>query len=97
MLKTRTLVADKDGSAYISPIAHGYRAEPELTLDFYVDGRQHRIRLTDAQVAQIARTAIRGYGRTTPDHPTVFDIEDTRGLDADARANELLRDVKLPD
>lgn len=77
-LKSCTVVADPTRSAYVFPIMYGHDAQPELVLEYYVDGREHRVRLTDAQVAQITRTALRGYGRATPDHPTVFDVEDTR-------------------
>lgn len=77
-LKTNQIAADAQRSAYISPIAFGLQGKPTLTLEFYVDGRRHLLTLTDTQVAQIARTAIRGYGTVTPDFPKVFDIEDTR-------------------
>lgn len=80
MLKTKTIDARTLArGACISPIAFGYGEAPVLVLEFYdEDGRRNLVKLSDAQVAQIARGALRGYGRFTPDSPKVFDIEATR-------------------
>jgi hypothetical protein len=109
MLKTRRLKADADRSVHVSPYAftdgtpdtavygEGTRiTTAELTLEFWVDGRRHLLRLTDAQASQVARTAARAFDDFPPDHPDVADIGASRARQIARNATYRIRAAYPP-
>jgi hypothetical protein len=78
-LKTKWIETHPDRSVYATPMSRGESQRPVITIELFdVDGRRWLIPLTDRQAAQVSRTCARAFDVSSPDHPSVFDIEASR-------------------